>query len=127
MICIFEMRIMPGEPKVVKVVHETGAINDELDWEITKHLTNMGVGYTPCHPSVVELEGGKQAIKILIDKTAVGKDGVYGYGIIGTIFIEVPKSPKDLRIIWMTPAEDLERLGNQALQTAQPEKRPKRY
>ncbi|MHA1144164.1 MAG: hypothetical protein ACTSRW_05450 [Candidatus Helarchaeota archaeon] len=118
---------MSQEPKVVKVIHETGALNDELDWEITKYLTNLGIGYTPCHPSLVELEGGKQAIQILIDKTAVLKDGVYGYGIIGKIFIEMPKSPSDLRIIWMTPKEELESKGNEVLKTAQPQKRPKRY
>ena len=118
---------MSEEPKEVKVIHETGALNDELDWEITKYLMNLGMGYTPCHPSLVEVEGGKQAIKILIDKTAVMKDGVYGYGIIGHLYIEMPQGPSDLRIIWMTPKEELERKGTEVLQTAQPQKRPKRY
>ncbi|MHC1590622.1 MAG: hypothetical protein ACXQS8_00890, partial [Candidatus Helarchaeales archaeon] len=107
---------MSAEPKVVKVIHETGMLNEELDWEITKYLMSLGVGYTPCSPSLVELEGGKQAIRILIDKTAVMKDGVYGYGIIGKIYIEIPKSPRDLRIIWMTPKEELEEKGKVALE-----------
>ena len=58
---------MMSEPTVKKVIHPEGQIPDELDWEITKHLMQMGIGYTPCSPSLVELEDGRQAIKLLID------------------------------------------------------------
>ena len=116
-----------SEPVVKKVIHPEGQIPDELDWELTKKLMEFGVGYTPCQPSMVELEDGRQAIKLNIDKTAVKSDGVYGFGIIGSIYLEIPKSPTDLRIIFITPKEVLEELGNKALQTAEPQKRPKRY
>ena len=115
------------EPTVVKVIHPEGQIPDELDWEVTKYLMEFGLGYTPCRPSMVELESGKQAIKLLIDKTAVKSDGVYGFGIIGSIYLEIPKSPTDLRVIYVTPKEELESKGNELLQTAEPQKRPKRY
>ena len=116
-----------SEPKVNKVIHPEGQIPDELDWELTKILMEYGVGYTPCQPSMVELEGGRQAIKLNIDKTAVKSDGVYGFGIIGSIYIEIPKSATDLRIIYMTSKEELEAKGIQALENAEPQKRPKRY
>ncbi|NHI92516.1 MAG: hypothetical protein EAX96_08425 [Candidatus Lokiarchaeota archaeon] len=116
-----------SEPKIIKVIHPEGQIPDELDWEVTKYLMQMGIGYTPCKPSMVEIEGGKQAIKLMIDKTAVRSDGVYGFGIIGSIFLEIPKSPTDLRIIYVTPKEELETKGNQLLETIEPQKRPKRY
>ncbi len=116
-----------SEPKIKKVIYPEGQIPDELDWELTKYLMELGIGYTPCQPSMVELEDGRQAIKLNIDKTAVKSDGVYGFGIIGSIYLEIPKSPTDLRIIYITSKEELETRGNQALQTAEPQKRPKRY
>jgi len=110
------------EPKVVKVIQKAGKVDDEIDWQVAKHVMNLGQ-YTPCQPSLVELEGGKQAIKYLIDKTVVEKDGLYGYGIVGSLFVSLDP----LGIMWFTPKEILEKRSEELIKTAKPQKRPRKY
>jgi hypothetical protein len=93
-------------PNVVKVVQEQGAISDEVDYALMTYLMRLyGGGYTACQPSLVELEGGKQAIKMGIDHTFIGKDNqMMGLGIVGTLFID----HESLQVIYSTPLEELE-------------------
>jgi hypothetical protein len=111
-----------GEPKVVQVIEEKGKVDEQVDWQVAKHVMALGQ-YTPCQPSLVELEGGKQAIKYLIDKTVVEKDGLYGYGIVGSLYVSLDP----LGIMWFTPKEILEKRSEELIKTAQPQKRPRVY
>ncbi|MHA1298941.1 MAG: hypothetical protein ACTSO9_05795 [Candidatus Helarchaeota archaeon] len=106
----------------MKVIQKAGKVDDEIDWQVAKHVMNLGQ-YTPCQPSLVELEGGKQAIKYLIDKTVVEKDGLYGYGIVGSLFVSLDP----LGIMWFTPKEILEKRSEELIKTAKPQKRPRKY
>ena len=78
-------------PIVVKVIEEKGQINDELDYALMNYiLRNRGTGFTACQPQLVELEGGKQAIKMSLDNTFIGKNNqLLGLGIVGSLFIDV--------------------------------------
>jgi len=111
-------------PKIVKILQERGDINDELDYALMNYLiTNRGTGYTACQPQLVELEGGKKAIKMDIDSTFVDKDNnLMGLGIVGNLFID----HDTLQVLYCTPVEEL--LKNiEKLRTAgiQPQKRPR--
>lgn len=93
-------------PNVVKVIQEQGSISDEVDFALMSYLLkNRGVGYTACQPSLVELEDGKQAIKMGIDSTHIDKNNqLMGLGIIGTLFIDF----ETLKIIYVTPLDELD-------------------
>jgi hypothetical protein len=93
-------------PSVVNILQEDGTINDELDYALMNYLLkNRGVGYTACQPSLVELEGGKKAIKMNVDNTLIDKNNqLMGIGIVGTLFID----SETLQVIYCTPKEDLE-------------------
>jgi len=93
-------------PQVVKILQEKGSISDELDYAVFQYLLNTrGPGYTPCAPKLVELEDGKQAIKLDIDNTFVDKNNqIMGLGIVGTLFVDV----ETLQVIYCTSAEELE-------------------
>jgi hypothetical protein len=93
------------DPSVVRIIQEKGEINDELDFALMNYLIqNRGPGFTACQPSLVELEGGKQAIKMNIDHTFVNKENqLMGLGIVGKMFID----PDTLNVIYCTPLEDL--------------------
>ena len=93
-------------PNIVKVVQEQGAISDEVDYALMTYLMQKrGGGYTACQPSLVELEGGKQAIKMGIDSTFIDKNNnLMGLGIVGTLFID----SQTLSVIYCTPLEELE-------------------
>ena len=93
-------------PNIIKVLQEKGAISDELDYALMNYLLkNRGTGYTACQPSLVELEGGKKAIKMGIDNTFIGKENQFmGLGIVGTLIIDYAS----LKVIYCTPKEELE-------------------
>ncbi len=93
-------------PNTIKVIEEKGEINDELDYALMNYLlTNMGPGYTACQPSLVELEGGSQAIKMGIDNTFIGRNNaLMGLGIVGNLYIDVTS----YKVIYCTPKEELE-------------------
>lgn len=112
----------PKEPKVIKVLEKSGRVDEEVDWQVAKYIMDFG-GYTPCQPSLVELEDGQQAIKYLIDKTVVEKDGLYGYGIVGSIYVSL----EPLGIMWMTPKAVLDKSSEKLIKTAKPQKRPRVY
>jgi len=94
-------------PNIIKVLQEKGAISDELDYALMNYLLkNRGTGYTACQPSLVELEGGKKAIKMGIDNTFIGKENQFmGLGIVGTLIIDYDS----LKVLYCTPKEELER------------------
>ena len=93
-------------PNILKVLQEKGAISDELDYALMNYLLkNRGTGYTACQPSLVELEGGKKAIKMGIDNTFIGKENQFmGLGIVGTLIIDYDS----LKVLYCTPKEELE-------------------
>ncbi len=111
-------------PSVIKVLEEQGEINDELDYALMNYLLkNRGTGYTACQPKLVELEGGKQAIKMNIDHTFIEKNNqLMGLGIVGSIFIDIDT----LKVIYCTSAEELEK-NIEKLKSAgiKPQGRPK--
>jgi len=100
---------MNKEPKIVKILQEHGEVSDEIDYFINMKLIELyGGGFTACQPSLVELEGGLQAIKMGIDYTYIDAKSseVMGYGIIGSIYLNVENElPK---IIYITPKEELD-------------------
>ncbi|MFX0133755.1 MAG: hypothetical protein ACFFDN_08930 [Candidatus Hodarchaeota archaeon] len=112
------------DPTIIKIIQEKGEINDELDFALMNYLLqNRGPGFTACQPSLVELEGGKQAIKMNIDHTFVDKDNqLMGLGIVGKIYIDIDS----LQVIYCTPIEDLES-NIKVLKSAdiQPQPRPR--
>ena len=113
-------------PIVVKILQEKGEINDEIDYALMIYLMKKrGSGFTACQPQLVELENGKQAIKMNIDHTFIDKDNkLMGLGIVGTLFVDV-ESP-ELDIIYCSSSEDLvnniEKLKNAGIK---PQPRPK--
>ena len=110
-------------PKINRILHESGAISDEVDWNLAKFLlAERGTGYVPCGASLVELEGGTQAIRLQIDFTALEEDGVYGYGITGELFADLQGN-----VLWCTPLEEMERRRDELIATVQPGKRPHHY
>jgi len=115
-------------PKISRILHESGAISDEIDWNLAKFLlAERGTGYVPCCASLVELEGGTQSIRLQIDFTAVEEDGVYGYGnmekgFVGELFADLQGN-----VIWCTPLEEMERRRDELIATVQPGKRPHHY
>ena len=117
---------LPSAPNVIKVLQEQGEINDELDFALMNYLiANRGTGYTACQPQLVELENGKQAIKMNIDNTFIDKDNkLMGLGIVGTIFIDVDSLDK--KIIHCSSSEELNK-NIKKLKDAgiQPQARPK--
>lgn len=119
------MIFLENKPIIVKVLAEHGKVSDEIDWNVYKFLINeRGPGYTACSPSLVELEGGKKAIKFLIDLTAVLDDGnLYGYGIIGEIYVDFETG----QVIWATPKDVLIKEAEKLMKIAKPQLRPKRY
>ncbi|MFX1364886.1 MAG: hypothetical protein ACFE9Y_08175 [Promethearchaeota archaeon] len=92
-------------PSVIKILEERGEINDELDYALMNYLLkNRGTGFTACQPQLVEIEGGKKAIKMNIDHTFVDKDNqLMGLGIVGNIYIELDS----LQVVYCTPLEEL--------------------
>ena len=111
-------------PSVVKILEERGEINDELDYALMNYLLkNRGLGYTACQPQLVEIEGGKQAIKMNLDHTFIDKNNqLMGLGIVGNIFIDIDS----LKVIFCTPLEELEK-NIEKLKAAgiKPEARPR--
>jgi len=111
-------------PIVVKILQEQGEINDELDYALMNYLIqNRGPGYTACQPSLVELDGGRLAIKMNIDHTFIDNDNqLMGLGIVGQIYID----HKTLKVIYCTPRkfleENIEKLKSAGIE---PEPRPK--
>ena len=116
---------MENKPEIEKVLAEHGKVSDDIDWNVYKFLINeRGPGYTACSPSLVELKDGKQAIKFLIDLTAVLEDGkLYGYGIIGEIFVDINSG----EVLWATPIENLRERSSELFKRAKPQLRPERY
>ena len=98
------------EPKILKVLEESGELSDELDYMVNNRLmAERGMGYTACSPSLVEIEHAgspKQVIKMGIDHTFVESETsqVMGYGIVGYLFFQV----EPFEIFYITPTEDLE-------------------
>ena len=115
---------LPNAPNVIKVLQEQGEINDELDFALMNYLiTNRGTGYTACQPKLVELENGKQAIKMNLDNTFIDKDNnLMGLGIVGTLFIDV----ESLQVMYCSSSEELDK-NIEKLKDAgiQPQARPK--
>lgn len=110
-------------PKVAKIIHESGQVAEEIDWNIAKFLMGeRGPGYVPCCASLVELEDGTQAIRFQIDFTAVEEEGVYGYGYVGELFADAKGNVR-----WCTPKDAMEQKRDELVATAQPQKRPKNY
>lgn len=111
-------------PVISKVLQEEGEINDELDYALMTYLMkNRGAGFTPCQPALVELEDGKQAIKMNLDNTFIGKNNqLMGLGIVGKLFIDAAS----LQVIYCTPFEELQ-ANIEKLKEAgyEPEPRPK--
>jgi hypothetical protein len=95
-----------GIPKIKKVLEEKGEISDELDFALMNFLLkNRGSGYTACQPQLVQLESGKEVIKMNIDNTFIDKNNhLMGLGIVGKMFID----PDSYDIIYATPKEELE-------------------
>lgn len=93
-------------PIVAKVIQEQGSISDEIDYALMNYLLkNRGPGFTACQPSLVELEDGKQAIKMGIDNTLIDKNNqIMGLGIVGNVFVDVDS----LQVLYCTPTEELE-------------------
>ena len=93
-------------PKIVKVLQEKGEISDELDYALMNYLLqHVGPGYTACQPQLVELEDDRQAIKMGIDNTYLGKGNqLMGLGIVGIILISIPEQD----VIYCTPIAELE-------------------
>jgi hypothetical protein len=98
------------EPKILKVLEESGELSDELDYMVNSRLmADRGMGYTACSPSLVEIEhAGKtaQVIKMGIDHTYVSTEtgDVMGYGIVGHLFFQA----EPFEIVYVTPQEELE-------------------
>ncbi|TFG20937.1 MAG: hypothetical protein EU530_01935 [Promethearchaeota archaeon] len=98
------------EPKILKILEESGELSDELDYMVNNHLmAERGMGYTACSPSLVEIEytgNPKQVIKMGIDHTFVDVDSgqVMGYGIVGYLFFQA----EPFEVLYITPTEDLE-------------------
>jgi hypothetical protein len=110
------------DPTIIKIIQEKGEINDELDFALMNYLLqNRGPGYTACQPSLVELEGDKQAIKMNIDHTFVDKNNqLMGLGIVGKIYVDLDS----LQVIYCTPKEDLEN-NIKVLKSAEIEPQPR--
>lgn len=110
-------------PKVKKVLHESGQVAEEIDWNVAKFLmAERGSGYVPCCASLVELEDGTQAIRFQIDFTAIEEDGVYGYGFVGELFSDAQGN-----VNWCTSKEEMEKKRDELVNTVEPQKRPKQY
>ena len=111
-------------PNVINVIQEKGSISDEVDYAIMTYLLrNRGPGFTACQPSLVELEGGKKAIKMGIDHTFIYKNNqLMGLGIVGNLFID----SETLKILYCTPPEELESNINKLKEAGiEPQPRPK--
>ncbi|MHA2280896.1 MAG: hypothetical protein ACXAC5_08590 [Promethearchaeota archaeon] len=112
------------DPTIVKILQDNGEINDELDYALMNYLIqNRGPGFTACQPSLIELEGGKKAIQMNLDRTFVDNNNqLMGLGIVGKIFIDYDT----LQVIFCTPLEELEK-NIQKLKDAgiEPQSRPK--
>lgn len=112
------------DPSIIKIIQEQGEINDELDLALANYLIqNRGPGFTACQPSLVELEGGKKAIKMDIDHTFIDEDNqLMGLGIVGKIYIDLDS----LQVIYCTPLKDLAtNIGVLKSAGIQPQIRPK--
>lgn len=110
--------------KIKKVIQEKGSISDELDYALMNFLIkNRGTGFTPCKPQLVELEDGREAIKVSIDNTFVNKENqLMGLGIVGKIFVD----PDTLNILYATPKEELEKnIEKLEERGVEPQPRPK--
>ncbi len=115
---------LPSPPNVVKVLQERGEINNSIDFALMNYLiTNRGPGFTACQPQLVELENGKQAIKMNLDNTFIDKDNhLMGLGIVGALFIDI----NSLQVMFCSSSKELEqnieKLKNAGIQ---PQARPK--
>jgi hypothetical protein len=111
-------------PKIKEVLEEKGEISDELDYALMNFLLkNRGSGYTPCQPQLVQLENGKEVIKMNIDNTFIDKNNnLMGLGIVGKMFID----PESFEILYATPKKQLEQ-NIEKLEDAgvEPKPRPK--
>ncbi len=113
-----------SDPIIVKILQERGEINDELDYALMNFLLqNRGPGYTACQPSLVELDGGRMAIKMNLDHTFINNDNrLMGLGIVGQLYID----HETLKVIYCTPVEvlveNIEKLKSAGIE---PEPRPK--
>jgi len=111
-------------PNVAKVIQEQGSITDEVDYALMTYLLkNRGGGYTACQPSLVELENGKQAIKMGIDHTFIDKNNhLMGLGIVGTLFIDT----ESLQVVFCSTLDELEANIQKLKDTGlEPQPRPK--
>ncbi len=101
------MRLSTLEPVVKKIIEEHGEISDEIDYALASFVANnIGFGYTPCQPALVELNNGKQVIRMGLDYTFLGeKNQLMGYGIVGFLYID----PESMDVLYCTPTQELEK------------------
>ncbi len=98
------------EPKILKIVEESGELSDELDYMVNNSLMQArGMGYTACNPSLVEIDlagNPTQVIKMGIDHTYVDSEtgNVMGYGVVGYLYFNADP----FKILYITPQEQLE-------------------
>ena len=101
---------MSEQPKIIKVIEESGELSDELDYMVNNRLmAERGMGYTACSPSLVEIDHGgnpTQVIKMGIDHTFVDSEttNVMGYGIVGYLYFQA----EPFKVLYITPQADLE-------------------
>ena len=98
------------EPKILRVIEESGELSDELDYIVNNSLMQArGMGYTACAPSLIEIDyngNAMEVIKMGIDHTYVDSETgmVMGYGIVGYIFFKA----EPFEIVFITPENQLE-------------------
>jgi len=112
------------DPSIIKILQKQGEISDEIDYALMNFLLkNRGAGFTACQPSLVELEGGKKAIKMNLDHTFVNKNNqLMGLGIVGKLFIDFDT----LQVIYCTPLEQLvKNIAKLKSSGIEPQPRPK--
>lgn len=114
---------MDPEPRVTSII-TAGEISDEVDYAVAMYIGNeRGFGLTACQPHLVEIDDGRQLVRMAIDSTFRGDDNkIYGYGEVGRIYLD----PNDnFAVIWCSPAEEIEANRNELMETVEPEERPR--
>lgn len=114
---------MDQEPNVKNVI-TAGEISDEVDYTVAMYLGNeRGFGLTACQPFLVELDDGRQLVRMSIDSTFRGDDNkIYGYGEVGRIYLD-PNN--NFEVVWCSPSEEIETNRNELMETVEPEERPR--
>jgi hypothetical protein len=110
---------MLEQPTIKSIIVTQGDVSDELDYFVNTYvLSHRGMGLTACEPSLVELDGGIQAIRFKLDSTFVDSvsNEIKGYGqlgsdigFVGEVLVSYDETNQDnMEVLFISSQEEID-------------------